>query len=105
MKYTAVRYTVKPQALEENKRLVRAVFTELHERRPHDLHYASIALGDGMFVHLVAAPGDDASELTSLPAFEAFRATIGERVVAAPESFEAEVVGSYAVFAQRLQAK
>ncbi|MGD1068434.1 MAG: hypothetical protein ABR975_16620 [Vulcanimicrobiaceae bacterium] len=96
MKLTIVRYTVKPGMIDENERLVRAVFAELAREAPTGLRYASLRGEDGGFVHLVGADHPDAPTLPSFPAFTAFAADIAERVIAPPHfDNDAIVVGNY----------
>ena len=50
-----VRYKLKPDRVDENERLVRAVYQELAERRPPGLRYATFKLEDGLsFVHIAS---------------------------------------------------
>ena len=50
-----VSYTLKPDRVDENERLVVAVFDALHRARPSGLRYATFRQADGVsFVHLVS---------------------------------------------------
>ena len=90
-----IRYRTRPEAAEENQRLVEKVFASLNAEDPGGLRYASYRLADGVsFVHVVVHEGDG-DPLGSLPAFAAFQQDIGERVDAPPEAMEATLVGSY----------
>jgi hypothetical protein len=90
-----IRYTVRPEAAEENQRLVQNVFQELADSQPNGLHYASFRLADGVsFVHVVSTDGDD-NPLARTAAFTEFQRNIGDRVIAPPVATEATVVGSY----------
>ena len=90
-----IRYTVRPEAAEENQRLVQNVFKELADSQPDGLHYASFRLADGVsFVHVVSTDGED-NPLPRTAAFVEFQRGIGDRVVAPPVATEATVVGSY----------
>ncbi len=97
MKRTIVRYKVKPERVEENEELVRAVYAELHERRPDGLAYATYKLGDGVsFIHIANA--DDAegnAALTELPAFREFVKDVADRCDEPPAVLEATEVGRY----------
>ena len=92
-----IRYTVRPERVEENERLVRAVYDELARVRPPGLRYATFRLGEGTeFVHLVSTrAADGRSPLTDLPAFKAFQAGIAERCEQAPVLTELHEVGSF----------
>ncbi|GAA1771870.1 hypothetical protein GCM10009795_017470 [Nocardioides hankookensis] len=88
-----VRYRVRPECAEENRRLVRAVFAELAELRPAGVAYQSAVLEDGVtFVHQVDG---DSAVLRELPAFQRFAWTVGERCEDPPVQSSAQVVGAY----------
>lgn len=93
-----VRYRTRPEAAEENLRLVRQVFAELDEDRPDGLRYATFHLADGVtFVHVAVVEGEQ-SPLADLAAFKEFQEGIGERLVEPPAVSEATIVGSYRAF-------
>jgi len=93
-----VRYTTTPETADENARLVAAVYAELAQTRPEGLRYATLRLDDGVsFVHLAQVDGDH-NPLTESPAFAAFQAGLGARVVEGPAAVDATVVGSYRLF-------
>jgi hypothetical protein len=101
MSVTMVRYRVKADRLEENLKLVAAVYEELAAIRPGGLHYATFRDGpEGLnFVHVaVVDDGLDPHPLTSQPAFQRFSAGIYERCAVAPEAVVMDVVGSYSFF-------
>jgi len=88
-----VRYRVKPDRVEENERLVRAVYEELHRAGPAGFRYATFKLDDGVtFVHV--AEGDD-PPLPRLAAFKEFQKDIAARCDEPPLASEAEQVGSF----------
>jgi len=88
-----VRYRVKPDRVEENERLVRAVYEELHRAGPAGFRYATFKLDDGVtFVHV--AEGDD-PPLPRLAAFKEFQKDIAARCAEPPLASEAEQVGSF----------
>jgi hypothetical protein len=92
-----VRYRVKPDATEDNVRLIGAVFRELHAKAPPDVRYLVLRLSDGTFCHLV----EDASKtIPSLDAFAAFRHGEEERRLDEPQQLAATVVGNYRMLAQ-----
>jgi hypothetical protein len=62
MRRVVVRYKTKPEASEENQRLVENVFEELNERQPDGLRYATLRLADGVtFVRVAVIETDDGS--------------------------------------------
>jgi hypothetical protein len=94
MKQVLVRYKVKPDRVEENTQLVRAVYEELARVQPADLRYATFKLDDGVsFVHL-AVHADD-NPLPRIDAFQRFQEGIRERCDEAPVVTELETIGSY----------
>ena len=94
MKRVMVRYRVRPDAVERNEELVRAVYASLAELARADFTYATHKLDDGVsFVHLAAYEGE--SPLPSVPAFQAFTSGIRERCDEPPVVSELEEVGAY----------
>jgi hypothetical protein len=99
MKRVMVRYTVKPERVEENERLIEAVFAQLHREQPAGIRYASFKLADGVsFVHIACIESDGANPLTALETFKQFTGTLGERRVDPPVTVELHEVGSYRLF-------
>jgi len=99
MKWTVVRYRTKPEAAEENARLIAAVFAALLTRAPEGLRYAALRLDDGSFVHVSCAE-DGASGLTTLDEFRTFRGGIEARCLELPKTATATVVGNYRMLAE-----
>jgi hypothetical protein len=91
-----IRYQTRPDAAEENSRLVEAVFTALAELKPTDFSYTTYRLADGAtFVHIARLDGTD-NPLATLPAFAEFQRDLAHRCVEQPAPSQATVVGSYA---------
>lgn len=90
-----IQYQTRPEAAEENERLVAQVFAELAAEQPEGLRYASLRLADGVsFVHVVVSEaGSDA--LPQLAAFQEFARGLGDRVTGPPARSTADIVGSY----------
>jgi hypothetical protein len=92
---TVVRYTTRPEAADENEKLIKAVFAQLAEQLPKGLSYVAIRLDDGVsFVHVAVNETDD-NPLTALPAFREFASSINERCTDGPAPVNGTVVGSY----------
>jgi hypothetical protein len=92
---TVVRYTTRPEAGDENEKLIRAVFAQLAEQLPSGFGYVAIRLDDGVsFVHVAVTEGED-NPLAALPAFGEFASTIGERCSEGPVPAGGTVVGAY----------
>ena len=90
-----IRYRTKPEAAEENARLVAAVYAALAKTDPGHLRYITYRLADGVtFVH-IAERDADANPLADLPEFAAFQRNLAERCVEMPQPSEATIVGSY----------
>ena len=71
-KTVVVRYRVRPEAADENARLVEEVYSALAELEPSDFQYVTYRLGDGVsFVHI--AHHGEGNPLASLPAFAEFQ--------------------------------
>jgi hypothetical protein len=97
MSKVMVRYTVKPECVEENERLVRAVYEELEQRGIDGLSYATFRLEDGVsFVHVAArSTVGTANPLLELEAFRESQKDIAERCVERPVVSELHEVGSF----------
>ena len=93
--HVVVRYRTRPDAGDENARLVEAVFASLAEVAPPDFAYTTFRLDDGVtFVH-VARHGEGGSPLATLPAFVEFQRELLDRCIEPPAPIVATVVGSY----------
>jgi len=101
MKRSLIRYKTKAESAEENERLIRAVFTELHAKSPDGVRYMALWLEDGSFVHFFEAEaGEGAFSMPSLKAFRAFQSGIRDRTIEPPQAGEAKVVGNYRMLAE-----
>lgn len=96
MSIFTVHYQVTPGEIETNKRLVEAVFEELRAVAPAGFAYASIAYGDGYFLHLVATADEAAGDrLTALPAFQEFQRVSKGLRIGTPVFDDAVLVGNF----------
>ena len=95
-----VRYKVKPDRVEENEALVRAVYEELHATEPGEMRYGTFKLDDGVsFVHIHS--NNDPSghnPLNDLASFKAFQAGIAERCDEPPVVSELDEIGTFRLF-------
>jgi hypothetical protein len=92
-----VRYTTRPEAADENQRLIEQVFAELGRNDPGGLRYATFRLQDGVtFVHMALVDGET-NPLEQTAAFAEFQRGIGERCVERPVVSDATLVGAYRV--------
>jgi hypothetical protein len=89
-----VRYRVKPDALDQNLELVRAVYDELAATRPRGLRYSTYRVEERTFVHVALIEGAD-NPLEAVAAFQVFTNGISERCEEPPRAAGGEVVGSY----------
>jgi hypothetical protein len=92
---SVIRYRTKPEAADENARLVAAVYAALAKSDPGHLRYITYLLADGVtFVH-VAQRDADANPLADLPEFAEFQRNLADRCVEMPQPSDATIVGSY----------
>jgi hypothetical protein len=92
---SVIRYRTRPDAAEENVRLVEAVYAALAKARPADFEYATYRLEDGAtFVHVARLPDTD-NPLAGIPEFAEFQRELTDRCVEQPDPKGATVVGSY----------
>jgi hypothetical protein len=100
MQRVIVRYKLKPGRAQENEQYIQQVFDELNSTAPTGLRYCSFKLDDERwFMHIAFIDTDDGSNpLTSLKAFQAFVAEIGERCEIPPEASGATLIGGYRMF-------
>jgi hypothetical protein len=90
-----VRYKVKPDRVEENEQLVRAVYDELAATRPAGLRYATFRLEDGVsFVHVASVEGEH-NPLADVEAFARFQADVRDRCDEPPVATQLHEVGAY----------
>jgi hypothetical protein len=90
-----VHYRTRPEAAEENVRLVEAVYASLAAAKPPRFDYTTYRLADGVtFVHVARLAAAE-NPLPSLPAFAEFQRHLQERCVEQPEPSVATVVGSF----------
>jgi hypothetical protein len=95
-----VRYKVKPDQVEKNEELVRAVYDELRRTEFAGLRYATFKLEDDVsFVHIAVETGDAEGSMADLKAFKEFTRDIGDRCDVAPVATGLREVGSFRFFA------
>jgi hypothetical protein len=91
MSAAVIRYQTKPEAADENQRLIENVIAELAATAPPGLRYSTFRLADGVtFVHVIDGEG-----LSELPAFREFQRTLGDRLAVKPTREDAALIGSY----------
>jgi hypothetical protein len=94
-KTVVVRYRTRPDAADENARLVEDVYAALAKLEPTDFRYTTYRLADDVsFVHVALHTGPG-SPLATLPEFAEFQRELAQRCVEQPAASEATVVGSY----------
>jgi hypothetical protein len=99
MKQTFIQYKTKPEQVDENARLLEAVFRELQAKSPDDVRYLALSFGDGTFVHLVFTEGEE-NPIPTLAAFETYQSEISERLIGPPEFYDATIVGDYRMLSE-----
>jgi hypothetical protein len=97
MRQVMVRYKVKPERVEENEDLVRAVYDEIRRDEPAGLRYATFKLDDGVsFVHLAVTESENGgSPLSKVKAFQEFQKDIEDRTDEGPVVTELDLIGSF----------
>jgi quinol monooxygenase YgiN len=97
MERVMVTYKVKPDRIQENEELVKAVYEELRQNNDPDIHYATFRLDDGQtFVHIAAFASEDKRPiLTESESFKAFQQNLGERCEVPPSPQKLTRVDSF----------
>jgi hypothetical protein len=105
MRIVMVNYTLKADRVEENERLVRAVYRELAQNAPEGLRYATLKLEDGRsFMHLAEVADEAENPLTRQPAFAEFQREIAERCETQPVVTTLDRIGSYRLLGEAAPA-
>jgi radical SAM superfamily enzyme with C-terminal helix-hairpin-helix motif len=99
MKLTVVRYKTKPDAAQENERLIKQVFQELQAKSPAGVRYIALRLDDDTFIHF-STTEDGESPIPKLEAFGSFQGDIKERCIEPPRSSVVTIVGSYCMLGE-----
>ena len=90
-----VRYQTRPDAAEENQRLVERVLAELDSTKPEGVGYSVFRLADGVtFVH-VAMFEREGNPLAELISFKEFAEGIAQRCDEPPTPAQASLIGAY----------
>jgi len=101
MRSVMVRYRVKPDRVNENEELVRAVYEELHRTGLDGLGYATFRLPDGVsFVHIARehTGAGEPTRLSTVTAFQRFQENLGDRLEEGPVVTALDEVGSFRLF-------
>jgi hypothetical protein len=94
-KTVVVRYETRPEAADDNQRLIEAVFDRLAADDPGGLRYAVFRLADGVtFVHVAIVEGET-NPLPLLSAFGQFQRGHRDRIVEPPGPGEAIMLSAY----------
>lgn len=97
MQRTMVTYKVKADRVEENERLVKAVYEQLGRINHPDVHYATFKLQDGQtFVHIAIFASEEGRQAFGQnEAFKAFQKDIKERCEIPPKPEPLTEIGSF----------
>ncbi|MFF5503152.1 hypothetical protein [Streptomyces roseolus] len=92
-----IRYTVRPERVEQSVALLHAVYADLEQLRPAGLRYDTFRLdGSGGFLALIESEGDPvAAPHHQLASFQRYRAALSEICVEQPTVAYLGEVGSY----------
>jgi quinol monooxygenase YgiN len=95
MSRVLIRYRLKPDQVERNEELIRAIYEELHRAAPSSLRYVIYKLEDGVtFMHISESEGED-SPMAGLASVQEFRRELADRCEEQPVLSELTEVGSY----------
>jgi hypothetical protein len=96
MQTTIVRYKLKADRVEENEKLVRAVYAELGEVKSADFSYSTYKLEDGVsFIHIAHLADGAKAPLSGIKAFQEFQQGVKDRCEELPIVSKATEIGSY----------
>ena len=96
MRHIMVRYKLRAECVEENTRLVEAVFDALVRSAPPGLTYATYKLDDGVsFMHVATVANPESNPLQALNEFKAFTAGVKDRCEIPPATTVLTRIGSY----------
>lgn len=92
-----IRYKLKSDRVAENEQRIKAVFRQIHDKKPAGVRYAVYKLADGVsFVHMIFYETESAhQDFMRLPAFQEFQAQAKDRFEESPVVSDAEEIGSY----------
>ena len=92
-----VTYKVKPDCIQENEELAKAVYEELRQSNDPDIHYATFKLDDGQtFAHIASfASPEKQAALTDSKSFTAFRENLPDRCEVPPNPQNLNEIDSY----------
>jgi len=92
-----VTYKVKSDRVQENEKLVKAVYEELRRNNDPDIHYATFKLDDGQtFVHIASiASAAKQTQLTESKSFRAFRENLPDRCEVPPNFQNLHEIDAY----------
>jgi hypothetical protein len=94
MRRVLIRYRLKPEHVERNEELVRAVYEEVHRAAPSGFRYVTFKLEDGVsFMHISESEGED-SPLAGLASAKEFQQEIADRCEEQPVFAELTEIGS-----------
>ena len=92
-----IRYKLRADRVAENEQRIKAVFSQVHDKKPEGVRYTVYKLADGVsFVHIVSYETEEAHQaFITLPAFRDFQAQSKDRFEELPLTSEAEEIGAY----------
>jgi hypothetical protein len=90
-----IRYRLKPEHVDRDRRMLDAVFDELDALAPEGVSYVTFVLDDGLS-HVAIVETDGPGRFSQLPAFRHYRAGLDERCEEPPVVTELTQIGQYA---------
>jgi quinol monooxygenase YgiN len=95
MSQVLIRYRLKPEHVERNEQLIRAMYEELHRAAPSGLRYVIYKLEDGVtFMHISESEGEE-SPMAGLASVQEFRRELADRCEEKPVLSDLTEIGSY----------
>jgi quinol monooxygenase YgiN len=96
MKSICINYITYPEKAEENRKLIKAVFQQLYQKKISGVKYAAFQMGENVFIHLAEFKTEDAHDaFRALPAFQAFQKNIRSRLSSKPITTPMREVGHF----------
>ncbi len=92
-----IRYKLKSDRVAENEERIKAVFRQIHDKKPAGVRYAVYKLADGVsFVHMITYDPEAAHQpVTNRSAFQEVPAQARDRFEELALASDAEDIGSY----------
>jgi len=96
MKSFIVRYKVKVDQVADNVRLVEGIFSEIKNKQPKGVRYATFVAEDGVtFFHIASFDDGVKNPLPQMDAYRVFQKGLGDRCEEKPSATSLREVAAY----------